>query len=65
MSDVKQEVLRMELQVGELIRLVANLNERLSKVEDNEKHRQPESQKARKRLNRTYKQVNRKDYPIN
>lgn len=40
MSDVKQEVLRMELQVGELIRIVANMNERLNKIEDKEKRKQ-------------------------
>ena len=34
MDNVKNEVLRMELQVGELIRIVANLNERLAKIED-------------------------------
>lgn len=31
---LNREVLRMELQVSELIRVVANLNERLRKLED-------------------------------
>ncbi len=34
---LEKEVLRMELQIGELIRMVANLNERLMKLEDSEK----------------------------
>jgi len=35
MNILEKEVLRMELQVGELIRIVANLNERLRTIEDN------------------------------
>lgn len=31
---MSREVLRMELQVSELIRMVANLNERLKQLED-------------------------------
>lgn len=39
MSKLEKEVLRMELQVSELIRIVANLNERLKNIEDTEKAR--------------------------
>lgn len=34
MGYLEKEVLRMELQIGELIRIVANLNERLNELED-------------------------------
>lgn len=34
MGYLEKEVLRMELQIGELIRIVANLNERLKELED-------------------------------
>lgn len=34
MNQLNREVLRMELQISELIRIVANLNERLKKLED-------------------------------
>lgn len=39
MSKLEKEVLRMELQVSELIRIVANLNERLKNIEETEKER--------------------------
>jgi hypothetical protein len=35
MSKLEKEVVRMELQISELIRVVAYLNERLKKIEDN------------------------------
>lgn len=34
MDKLNREVLRMELQISELIRVVANLNERLKQLED-------------------------------
>lgn len=34
MDQLNREILRMELQISELIRIVANLNERLKKLED-------------------------------
>lgn len=34
MGYLEKEVLRMEMQIGELIRIVANLNERLKELED-------------------------------
>lgn len=34
MGYLEKEVIRMELQIGELIRIVANLNERLKELED-------------------------------
>lgn len=37
MTKVEKEVVRMELQISELIRVVANLNERLKRVEDQSK----------------------------
>ena len=37
MINVEKEVLRMEMQVSELIRMVANLNERLKDLEDERK----------------------------
>ncbi|MDW0108665.1 hypothetical protein [Sporosarcina aquimarina] len=33
MSKEEQSILRMELQIGQLIRLVANLNERVDRLE--------------------------------
>lgn len=39
MSTLEKDVLRMELQIGELIRIVANLNERLRAIEDNHDNR--------------------------
>lgn len=45
-----QEVLRMELQVGELIRIVANLNERVKRLEDQIKHTQLRRIKQRGRI---------------
>jgi hypothetical protein len=35
MTKLEKEVVRMELQISELIRVVAYLNERLKKIEDN------------------------------
>ena len=37
MINLGKEVLRMEMQVSELIRMVANLNERLKNLEDKKK----------------------------
>ncbi len=37
MSKVNHEILRMELQISELIRIVANLNDRLKALEEIEK----------------------------
>ena len=37
MTKVEKEVVRMELQISELIRVVANLNERLKRMEDKNK----------------------------
>ncbi len=37
LTKIEKEVLRMELQISELIRVVANLNERLKRVEDKNK----------------------------
>lgn len=37
MNKLEKEVLRMEMQVSELIRIVANLNERLKNLEDEKK----------------------------
>ena len=37
MTKIEKEVVRMELQISELIRVVANLNERLKRVEDKNK----------------------------
>lgn len=34
MMTLEQQVLRMELQIGELIRIVATLNDRLKEVEE-------------------------------
>ncbi|WP_172371397.1 hypothetical protein [Sporosarcina jiandibaonis] len=34
MTKLEKEIIRMELQISELIRVVANLNERLKMVED-------------------------------
>lgn len=34
MTKLEKDVLRMELQIGELIRIVANLNERLQGIEE-------------------------------
>ncbi|MCZ2258683.1 hypothetical protein [Sporosarcina sp. G11-34] len=34
MTKLEKEVLRMEMQVSELIRMVANLNERIKEIED-------------------------------
>lgn len=34
MTKVNHEMLRMELQISELIRIVANLNDRLKKLEE-------------------------------
>jgi len=34
MTKIEKEVLRMEMQVSELIRMVANLNERIKEIED-------------------------------
>lgn len=34
MDKLNREILRMELQISELIRIAANLNERLKKLED-------------------------------
>ncbi|QUW24105.1 hypothetical protein JSQ81_15425 [Sporosarcina sp. Marseille-Q4063] len=34
MTKLEKEIVRMELQISELIRVVANLNERLKRVED-------------------------------
>lgn len=34
MIKLEKEVLRMEMQVSELIRMVANLNERIKEIED-------------------------------
>ncbi|WP_168157276.1 hypothetical protein [Sporosarcina ureilytica] len=39
MHRINKEVLRMELQISELIRMVANLNERLKELEEVEKSR--------------------------
>ena len=36
----QRDILRMELQITELIRIVANLNDRLKKLEEIEKDRQ-------------------------
>jgi hypothetical protein len=35
MTKLEKEVVRMELQISELIRVVAYLNERLKEIEDN------------------------------
>lgn len=40
MTKQQQEMLRMELQISELIRIVANLNDRLKKLEEMERDRQ-------------------------
>ena len=37
MTKLEKEVVRMELQISELIRVVAYLNERLKRIEDNNK----------------------------
>ena len=37
LTKIEKEVVRMELQISELIRVVANLNERLKRVEDKNK----------------------------
>lgn len=37
MGNLEKEVLRMEMQISELIRIVANLNERLKDIEDEKK----------------------------
>lgn len=36
---LEQQILRMELQIGELIRIVATLNDRLKEVEEGERRR--------------------------
>ena len=37
MSLLEKDVIRMELQIGQLIRIVANQNERLNRLEETEK----------------------------
>lgn len=39
MGYLEKEVLRMELQIGELIRIVANLNERLKELEEQKEYK--------------------------
>lgn len=36
MEKVEHKLIRMELQLGELIRIIANMNERINELEENE-----------------------------
>lgn len=37
MDKTEKKLIRMELQIGELIRIIANLNERINDLEENER----------------------------
>lgn len=37
METIEKKMIRMELQIGQLIRIVANMNERVNELEDAEK----------------------------
>ena len=36
MEKMEKKLIRMELQIGELIRIIANMNERINDLEENE-----------------------------
>ena len=36
MKNIEQQLIRMELQVGQLIRIIASLNERINELEEKE-----------------------------
>lgn len=39
MHKLQQDIIRMELQIGQLIHITANLNERLNRLEQAESHK--------------------------
>ncbi|MFS0690445.1 hypothetical protein [Sporosarcina sp. Marseille-Q4943] len=53
MEQHKQQLIRMELQVGQLIRIIAGLNERLNELEEKELARKVIPIHMRRRAQRT------------